>query len=121
MTPIEVTAEKNSTGASTTATYNLGDTIPELVEQFGEEVVISHVKRSITIALQAFMRVQLDGGKSTEEIQAAVATWKPGVRKAAKTPIERAREEFQRMSPADRAMLIKELRQKKADETGIAA
>jgi hypothetical protein len=52
----------------------------------------------------------LDAGKSPEEIQAAVAEWKPGLRKAAKSPLERAREEIARMSPADRSALAKEIR-----------
>lgn len=109
MAAIEVKAERTN-GNAVSANWDLGENVQALVEQFGEDVVFSHVKRSLIIAVQAFMRGMLDAGKSPEEIQAAVAEWKPGLRKAAKTPIERAREEIARMSPADRAALAKEIR-----------
>jgi len=109
MADIEVKAERTN-GSSVTAQWNLGDNVADLISQFGEEVIYSHVRRSLVIAVQAFMRTMLDGGKSPEEIQAAVKEWKPGLRRAAKTPIERAREEIARMSPADRAALAKEIR-----------
>jgi hypothetical protein len=95
---IEVKAERTN-GNSVAANWELGDTVAALQEQFGEDVIFSHVKRSLIIAVQAFMRGMLDAGKSPEEIQAAVAEWKPGLRKAAK-----------RMSPADRTALAKEIR-----------
>ena len=109
MAAIEVKAERTN-GNSVTANWELGDTVAALQEQFGEDVIFSHVKRSLISAVQAFMRGMLDGGKSPEEIQAAVAEWKPGLRKAAKSPLERAREEIARMSPADRTALAKEIR-----------
>jgi hypothetical protein len=109
MASIEVKAERTN-GNSVSASWELGDTVAALIEQFGEDVIFSHVKRSLIIAVQAYMRGMLDAEKSPEEIQKAVADWKPGLRKAAKSPLERARDEISRMSPADRAALAKEIR-----------
>jgi hypothetical protein len=119
MPEMEIPAERQN-GSSATAKYDMPDTVQGMVEKFGEDVCFSHIKRSLVIAIQAYMRPMIDAGKSAEDIQAAVADWKPGVKKAAKSPLERAREELSKMSPADRAALAKELRQRK-DEAGAAA
>ena len=110
MQEVEVTAEKMSTGATVTASFSFGDSVSELITQFGEDVVYSHVRRSLIIALQAYMRGQLEAEKQPEEIIASVPGWKPGLKKTAKSPLERAREEINKMSPADRTALAKEIR-----------
>ncbi len=109
MSEMQVTAERRE-GGSAEATYDMPDDVAGMIEKFGEEVVFSHVKRSMVIALQSFMRSKLDAGAPAEDIQAAVTEWKPGTKRAAKSPIERAREEIAKMSPADRAALAKEMR-----------
>lgn len=120
MEEITVTASRQN-GESIPAKFSIGQTLDELSQQFGAEIVYSHVRRSLIIALQAFMRTQLDAQKSPEDIQVAVAAWKPGVRRAAKTPLERAMEEVARMSPADRAALAKKIRSQGKEDTAVAA
>jgi hypothetical protein len=110
MQTIEVKAQRGENGPTVTANYDVGDSVAELITQFGEEVIYSHVRRSLVIALQAYMRAQLDAEKTPETIIESVKEWKPGLRKAAKSPMERAREEIARMSPADRQALAKEIR-----------
>jgi hypothetical protein len=118
MSEIDIPAERQN-GSSATAKYEMPDTVAGMTEKFGEDVVYSHVKRSLVIAIQAYMRPMIDAGKSAEEIQTAVTDWKPGVKKAAKSPLERAREELTKMSPADRKALMSELRSRK-DEVAAA-
>lgn len=111
MQKIEITAEKTNVGECTVS-YDMGDTVSELVDQFGEEVVYSRARQSVIIAIQAYIRSQLESEKSPEEIQASVADWKPGVRKPAKTPEDRAREALGSMTAEQRAAFLKELKAK---------
>lgn len=118
--PIEKVKAERRNGTSVEVEYDMPDTLAGLTEKFGEEVITSHASRSLVIALQAYIRPQMDKGLSQEDIQSLVTDWKPGVKKAAKSPIERAREEITKMSPADRAALLKELRQKKDEQQAAA-
>jgi hypothetical protein len=111
MQKIEITAEKTNVGECAVS-YDMGDTVQELVQQFGEEVVYSRARQSLIIAIQAYIRGQLEAGKQPEEIQEAVADWKPGVRRPAKTPEDRAREALQSMSAEQRQAFLKELKSK---------
>jgi len=116
---IEISSERR-TGGSAQCQYEMPDDLPSCIEKFGGDVVYSHVRRSLIIALQASMRIWMDAGKSPEEIQAMASEWMPGLKKATRTPLERAREELAKMSPADRKALAAELR-KAREETGAAA
>jgi len=111
MAELQVKAERVN-GPSGSVTWNTPDDVNGLVETYGSEIVYSHARRSIIIALQSYIRGMLDDGKSQEEIQTAVNEWKPGLRKVGKTPLERARDEISRMSPADRKALAKEIRER---------
>jgi hypothetical protein len=111
---MEVTAERQG-GASVTVSYDFGDDLNSLTEKFSAEVVFSHARRSFVVALQSFVRTQIEAGKSAEEIQALVNEWKPGQRKAGKSPGERVHDMLQRMDPAARAALLKEYRAKEKE------
>jgi len=69
--------------------YNFGDTIADMIKNFGEDVIQSRARASLVIDLQAFIRRQINAKKSLKEIQAAVKDWKPGVKAAGKTPAEK--------------------------------
>lgn len=116
---MEVTAERKG-GPSVTVNYNFGEALPELTAAFGDEIVYSHARRSLVVALQSFIRTQIEAGKSQDEIQTAVADWKPGHRKAGKSPQERVHDMLQRMSPADRAALLKEYRSREKERSAAA-
>jgi Skp family chaperone for outer membrane proteins len=114
---MQVTAERKE-GGSVTVDYDFGENITDLTAKFGDEVVRSHAQRSFVVALQSFMRSQLDQGKSEAEIQAAVNEWKPGQRAKGKSAAERVSELLQKMDPAARQALLKEYRaQAKAGAT----
>lgn len=115
MQSIEVAAERRKEGGvGARVQWELGETMAELENQFGADVVLSHTKRSFILSLQSYLRTLIDAGKSPEEIQKLAEDWKPGVKKHQKTALERVREEMARMSPADRQILQKELRAKQA-------
>jgi hypothetical protein len=100
----------------------LADNLQELIGQFGDEVVFSHAKRSVIIALQGYMRSLMDQGREkgqsaaeiASSITEAVRTWKPSQKKAPRSASEKARDLLSRLSPAERAALFKEYRSKVA-------
>lgn len=106
----EVSAKNGQEAKNATATFRVGENLHELAEQFGEEVVYSHAKRSVIIALQTTMRAAIEAGETQEQLQARVDEWKPGLKKPAKSPLDKVRDEIARMSPEDKKRIMKELR-----------
>lgn len=85
--------------------------VAELVQHFGEEVVAASARGAIVISLQAFMRRHIDKGADQAAIQAAVQNWKPDVRTIVKqTAFEKAASSIDKLSPQERAELLKKLR-----------
>lgn len=74
---IEIAAKKNDLSA--VVTYDFGADLDEMVEKFGKEVVFSNARQSMKITAQAIMRRNLSKGKTQEEIQEVISSWKPGV------------------------------------------
>lgn len=99
----------------------MAENLAELVTQFGDDIVFSHARRSIIIALQGYMRSVMDQGREKGADAATIAstiteqvrTWKPSQKKAPKTVTEKARDIISKLSPAERAALLKEYRNKK--------
>jgi hypothetical protein len=112
----EMTAKNGNEARSATVTVNVPENLEELGQHFGQDVVYSHAKRSIVIAMQTSIRGMLEAGKSDAEIQQAMVEWKPGVKRPAKSPMDRVREEISRMSPEDKKRILKELREKASNE-----
>lgn len=113
----KVTAKVGKDGTPVEVDYPLLDckTIEEAVKNFGEDVVLAHVKSSITVALQGNLRTMIKAEKSQEEIDEAVAKWKPGMRTPGKTKLEKVHDLMGDMTPEQRAELLKKL---KADAKG---
>jgi hypothetical protein len=111
-TPVaaEVSAKNGQEAKTASANFKVAENLDELSSQFGAEVVFSHAKRSIIIALQTTMRAAIEANKTPEEIQAIVDDWKPGLKKPAKSPLDKVRDEISRMSPEDKKRIMKELR-----------
>lgn len=121
MSLVKITAKRKKTGAEQTVEIEIPDTIQAMVEAWSEETVYSHVKGSIIVAVQGFMRGQLDRGKSPEEVTKSTQEWKPGQRKPGKSPQEKFRDLFGKLSPQERASMLKELRKSPADGQGAPA
>lgn len=107
--PRTITA-KRTDGRTVTVEYDFGDDIDQIIDKFGDKVVFNHARGSLTVALQGWMRLQLDNKKTPAEIKAAVKDWKPGIRRQGKTPIEKMRAQLGALSAEDRAALLKDLK-----------
>ena len=108
----ELTAKNGNEARGASVKMSVGENLEELGKQFGPEVVFSHARRSIIIAMQTSIRSMLENGKNQNEITAAMGEWKPGVKRPTRTAMEKVRDEIQRMSPEDRKRILKELREK---------
>lgn len=97
--------------------YDFGDTLEAMVKKFGHETVFNHALDNMVIGFQANVRGKLEaeGDKrlTDQAIRTAMATWKPGQRKAAdpKKKAEAIKATFAKMDPAMKAALLKELRE----------
>lgn len=128
MQTLQVVAQRG-TAPSIEVNFDMSENLAELSNQFTEELVYNHAKRSIIIALQGFMRSIMDQetekGKSQAEIAQTVADavtqWKPSQKKAAKTTAEKARDILSRLSPAERKALLKDYSSKKGGDEAHAA
>lgn len=109
MTKQVVEAKLANQEETVAAEYDFGDNLAESVALFGEEVVYSRYKSAAVIDLQSFMRGLIRQEKTPEEIAAAVAEWKPGVRKATgKSKEEKVRELLQGLTAEDREAILRE-------------
>jgi hypothetical protein len=67
----------------------------------GEEFTVSAVG-----ALQGVIRNAIKAKKSGDEIQKIASEWKPGLRARGKSPQEKLMDQFQKLSPEERARLL---------------
>lgn len=99
---------------SVAANIDFGENLAATVAKFGEGVVHRMVVSAMTVAFQGWLRSQGAQAKTPAEIQKAADTWKPGERKASKTPQEKLKELLSSMSQEDRAAVLKDYRSKAA-------
>lgn len=118
---MQITAKRKKSGKELSFDYDLPDALDALRAKYGDEVVATHARGSLIVALQGFVRGQLDRDKTEADIRTAVDEWKPGNRKPGKSPAEKAREAMSKLSPEDRAALLKELRPAKPQTVGAQA
>ncbi len=105
----EVTAQIADGSAVITFPYDFGDSMEDAVEKFGGDIVWAYAKRALVIAAQGHARSLIKGEKSRDEILTAMAEWKPGAPRQAKTAEDRAREILSKISPEERARLLESL------------
>lgn len=113
------TESKDKEGAvipaySVAANVEFGTDLQDMVKRFGETTVYKQAIAAMTVAFQGWLRAQGAAKKSPAEIQAAANAWKPGERKAGKTPQEKLKELLEGMSAEDRATILKEFKSKAA-------
>lgn len=122
MKTLEVSAKIGKTGTPVSVNFQMPENLAEMSTTFGEDVVYNHVKSSITVALQSFMRSKIDparegGPMSKADLQAEISGdgtedapgWKPGTRNPGKSAADKVKEQFGKMSPEDRAALLASL------------
>ena len=86
-------------------TYNIGNTLDELVAQYGKELVAAKAREKIVVNLQDYMRNNAKAGK-VAELQTLADAWVPGIRHAAKTPVDKAKTLFEGLSEEDRKAVL---------------
>lgn len=90
--------------------YDIPDDIEGQRKKFGDAVVGAASKGSIVISLQAFVRRNLEKGSNAAAIQAEVAKWRPDVKTIVRqSALEKASSAVEKMSPTERAELLKKL------------
>lgn len=92
------------------ANVDFGGNLQDMVKKFGESVVFKQALGAMTVSFQGWLRSQGAQGKNQAEIDAGARAWKPGERKASKTPQEKMRELLNGMSADEKAQFLKEFR-----------
>ena len=111
---MEITAKSPKTGKSLTVEYAMGETLAELVQTFGEDVVYNVARQQLVIKLQAVIRSGLDKGASDEEIRNHVKAWRPGV--AARFGVDAlkvAESKFDSLTPEEQDAYIAQLQERR--------
>lgn len=112
---MEVTAQgktSDGTARSVTVDYDFGENLEEAVGLVGEAVVFANYKASAKITLQALVRRHIAAGDDDDKIVAAVDAWKPGMpsERKVKDPTKNILEAWPKMSEADRADFLRQLK-----------
>lgn len=110
-------------GALHSVTRDMGETLDELVDQFGEQAVYSQAKSAITVSLQGFVRSKV-GAKTPvtgDELQTAVDDWKPGERSAGVGKVEKLKEKLAGLDEETRNELLASLGMAPAAKPAVAA
>lgn len=103
-----------------TVNVNLPTTIEGYSKAYGADYILDLIKKMTVINLQSFMRgkmVKKEEGTVTgvglkgAALQAAVDAYKPTLRKAGKSFLDKAREKVKTMSSEERAELIRSLQE----------
>jgi len=92
--------------------FDFGDNLPGATKKFGEDVVYSSFKQKAKTRLQDYIRSLIDAGKPTAEIVKLGIAWMPGVAaiRLPKDPKEKARALLAKLTPEERADLLKSLK-----------
>ncbi len=106
MTAMTVNAKVGKDGKVYAAEVDLGSNLTEAVKLFGDEVVFSNFKAHATVAAQSAMRTLINNSKNQAAITKEMAEWKPGIRKAAKSAVEKIRDKAKNLTPEQRAELL---------------
>ena len=107
---MQVSAKRRDSDREVVVEYHFGDTVEELVENFGEDIIFQHARGSLTVSLQSYIRSQIDAEKSDEEIQDAADQWRPGQRRKAKSKADKVLEELSNMSEEERLAVLQKYR-----------
>lgn len=114
---VAVTVERQNSGCPpVTVEYKIGETIDELLAQFGDTVSAVHLRRSILNSFGNHIRAIIDKGAELgltyqqiiEEANKSAETWKPGRRRASKTPKEKVADLLAKLSPSERMAIFKD-------------
>jgi len=101
---MQVTIKDNKSGRSITVEYDIGNSLDEAVEKFGEDVVWQAAKSELLTSVRDRVRPKLVAGTSDDEIRADVATYKLGERASRITdPLAKIKSLLAKLPPDKRA------------------
>lgn len=111
MKDIEVTARIGKEGPAHTVNFSECETVDEMIETYGEAIVLGLAQSDLTVRLQSFMRSKVSAKDplTGDALQAAVDSWKPGVRSSGPGRVERLKDRVAKLSPEEKAALLAEL------------
>lgn len=98
----------------------VGDTLQDLVEIYGEDIVGNYAVAQLKVRAQAVMRAEVskffdtekEGGVNPEGIASYMSEWKPDVsRVTRKDPKEKILQSFASLSPEEREKILAQLRE----------
>lgn len=106
------TSESGEKGARTVTTEMPCDekSIEGNVKIYGNEIVLNYFIGQLKVAHQAFVRRMLKDKKTDKDILAALADWKPGLKKPGKSAVEKAKDAWGKLSDAEKKALLAEMR-----------
>lgn len=113
MTAEKITAKLKDQDDSEAVTcqYDFGDNLKDAVAKFGEDVVFNRFKSAAVIDAQSLIRRGIKAGKSPTDIQKDLTEWRPGMKRVQKKSAEeRIKEQFSKLTPEERAELVKQLK-----------
>jgi hypothetical protein len=106
-TTVEISFKTKDHPESRTIEYPMPETLQGLLDKFGEEAVAGAAIGSFVISIQALCRRHIE--KSDDEIAALALSWNPNERASAtpKTTAEKAASALSKLSPEERAELLR--------------
>ena len=99
MAEITTSSTVNGESISSTIDYNLGDNINAAIDEYGENAVYQLYIKGATLAVQSKVGAQLRAGKSEDEVQDAMSSWRLDQRssRVKKSKEDKARQLFEGM------------------------
>ena len=116
---------KYGKGEAMEVEYDFAGTLDEMCELFGDEVVLSNARANMVVGLQGVMRTAMASVSETKneknevvqtgktitvkDLRDTAKKWKPGVKKATKTPQQKILDQYQALDADTRAALLAEI------------
>lgn len=86
------------------------DSLEELAQKYGPEQVLASAQQQLRVKMQAAIRAMAVAGRSDEEIQAVMESWRPGDKLGlGGDPLAAAMKNFGNMSPEQREQFMQML------------
>ena len=108
ITEVKISVSAPKVNQSAEITYSIGETLSDNVDKFGEEVVNSIFTQQLIVKVQAGARTAMEGGKDP---QLWASAYVPGQKAPSivADPKSAARAALARMTPEERAALLRDL------------
>lgn len=98
-----------------TIEYEFGDTLQEMVEKFGEDVVRTNARANMVVSAQTRIRTCIKANKTQDETTEIMKSWKPGtVSSVISDPLGSFEKFFEAADPQKQRELLNALKQKLA-------